>query len=210
MVEPEVEEIEEEPEVEEPEVELTNDQVENIVKQRLQQKMSHPNYRDYAKSRVTGAMSGPRGMAIGTCGRTGGECFQLDDGAANNVKNQINGLVAEGAITQAHADILITNLFEVEVSSTLANDQVENIVRQRLQQKMRHPNYRDYARERVIGAMSGPRPMTIGTCGRTGGECFQLDDGAANNVKNQINGLVAEGAITQAQADTLITNLNIS
>ena len=195
--------------VEEPEVELTNTQVENIVRQRLQQKMSHPNYRNYARDRVIGAMSGPRGMTIGTCGRTG-ECFQLDDGAANNVKNQINGLVAEGAITQAHADILITNLFEVEVSSTLANDQVENIVRQRLQQKMSHPNYRNYARDRVIGAMSGPRPMTIGTCSRTGGDCEKINSGAANNVKNQINGLVTEGAITQAQADTLITNLNIS
>ena len=144
-------------------------------------------------------MSGPRGMAIGTCNRTGGNCFQLDAGAAENVKNRINELVAEGAITQPHADILITNLFEVEVNnSTLTNDQVENIVSTRLHQKMGHPNYRNYARSRVIGAMSGPRPMTIGTCSRTGGNCQKINGGAANNVKNQINGLVAEGAITQA------------
>ena len=208
VVETEVEEEVEEPE-EEPEIGLTNTQVEDIVKQRLQEKMGHPNYRNYAKSRVTGAMSGPRGMVIGTCSRTGGNCQQLDAGAADNVKNQINGLVAEGAITQAHADILITNLFEVEVSDSLVN-QVEDIVRQRLQQRMGHPNYRKYARDRVDGAMSGPRPMTIGTCSRTGGNCQQINGGAANNVKNQINGLVAEGAITQADADILLTNLNLS
>ena len=111
-VEPEEEvvETEVEEEVEEPEIGLTNTQVEDIVKQRLQEKMGHPNYRNYAKSRVTGAMSGPRGMVIGTCSRTGGNCQQLDAGAADNVKNQINGLVAEGAITQADADILLTNL----------------------------------------------------------------------------------------------------
>ena len=62
----------------------------------------------------------------------------------------------------------------------------------------------------VRGAMSGPRPMVIGgSCRRTGENCQQINSGAANNVKNHINGLVAEGAITQAHADTLITNLNI-
>ena len=188
---------------------MTNTQVEDIVKQRLQEKMGHPNYRNYAKSRVEGAMSGPMGMVIGTCNRVGGLCQQLDAGAANNVKNLINELVAEGAITQAHADTLITNLFEVEVSVALTNTQVEDIVRFRLKQKMGHPNYRNYARSRVIGAMSGPRPMTIGNCRRTGGSCQQINGGAANNVKNQINGLVAEGAITQAHADTLLTNLNL-
>ena len=86
-----------------------NDAEQRLIN-RLNQKMAHKGYRCYAKSRVAGSLSGPRHLANGDCTRRTCSCKKIDCGARNNVKTQVLDLLSENQITQDQADRFITNL----------------------------------------------------------------------------------------------------
>ena len=102
-------------------------------------------------------------------------------------------------------------LFQKEGLKDSNDNDAEQKLRNRLNEKMTHKGYSCYAIRRVAGSLSGPRQLANGNCNKDYTcACKKINCGARNNVKTQVLALLSENEITQDQADRFITNLDLN
>ncbi len=108
-------------------------------------------------------------------------------------------------------DVVYLKFFQKEGLQDSNDNDAEQKLINRLDQKMSHKGYRCYAKSRVAGSLSGPRQLANGDCNRRNNcSCKKINCGARNNVKTQVLALLSENEITQDQADRFITNLDLN